>query len=70
VGLERLVARSEEEYIELAAELLRAPAELAELRRGLRARIERSALMDAPRFARGLEAAFRSAWRSWCERSA
>jgi protein O-GlcNAc transferase len=26
-----------------------------------------SVLMDAPRFARSIEAAYRSMWRSWCK---
>jgi predicted O-linked N-acetylglucosamine transferase (SPINDLY family) len=65
-GLERLVARSEEQYVELAASLLRDAHELAALRGELRARVESSPLMDAPRFARDFEAALRTAWRAWC----
>ena len=70
VGLEHLVARSEEQYVELAAALISDASGLAELRRGLRARIESSPVMDAPQFARDLEAAFRTVWRAWCERRA
>jgi predicted O-linked N-acetylglucosamine transferase (SPINDLY family) len=70
VGLGRLVARSAEQYAELAVELIRDPAELAALRRELRGRIESSPVMDAPRFARDLEAAFRTVWREWCEKRA
>src|SRR5262249_11953368 len=66
VGLERLGARTPEQYVELAAELLRNTQGLHELRRGLRGRIESSPVMDAPEFARNVEAAFRAAWRSWC----
>ena len=70
VGLEHLVARSEEHYVELAAALLRDAGGLAALRRDLRDRIESSPVMDAPQFARDLEAHFRTAWRAWCERRA
>lgn len=70
LGLGRFVARSPEQYVETAAGLLRDPAGLAALKRELRGRIESSPLMDAPRFARGVEAAFRSAWRAWCEQRA
>jgi protein O-GlcNAc transferase len=67
IGLERLVARSEAQYIELAAELIHDRNGLAELRRGLRQRLESSPLMDAPQFARDFEAALRKAWRAWCD---
>ncbi|HJR69116.1 MAG TPA: tetratricopeptide repeat protein [Gammaproteobacteria bacterium] len=70
VGLERLVARSEEQYIEIAAASIRDARGLAALRLELRNRIETSPVMDAPQFARDLEAAFRTAWRAWCERRA
>jgi protein O-GlcNAc transferase len=70
IGLERFVARSEKEYVELAAELIRDASALAALRRELRDRIETSPIMDAPRFARDLESAFRAVWRAWCERRA
>jgi predicted O-linked N-acetylglucosamine transferase (SPINDLY family) len=70
VGLERLVARNEEQYVELAAGLIRDARGLAELRRQLRGRIEASPIMAAPQFARDLEAAFRKVWRAWCARRA
>jgi len=31
----------------------------------LRARMKNSPLMDAPRFARNIEEAYRSIWRAW-----
>jgi protein O-GlcNAc transferase len=70
VGLERLVSRSEDEYVSIAASLVRDTNALAALRSELRARVESSPLMDAPRFARDFEAALRAAWRAWCDRSA
>jgi protein O-GlcNAc transferase len=67
VGLEHLVARSEEQYVDVATRLMSDPGGLAALRSQLRQRIESSPVMDAPQFARNLEAAFRTAWRDWCE---
>jgi protein O-GlcNAc transferase len=70
VGLGQLVAENGEQYIELATALLRDADRLRTLRNELRARMEASPLMNAPQFARGLEAAFRTAWRAWCARRA
>jgi protein O-GlcNAc transferase len=69
VGLGHLVARTPEQYVELAAALIRDAAGLAALRRELRERIESSPVMDAQQFARDVEAAFRTGWRAWCRES-
>ena len=66
LGLPELVAFSEEGYVAIAADLAGDLSRLAELRRTLRPRMEASVLMDAPRFARGIEAAYRAMWRQWC----
>jgi tetratricopeptide (TPR) repeat protein len=66
LGLPELVANGDDEYVTIASGLARELDRLGELRAGLRARLERSPLMDAPRFARGVEAAFREMWRTWC----
>jgi protein O-GlcNAc transferase len=70
IGLEHLVARSEEQYVELAAGLIRDAGGVAALRRQLRRSIESSPVMDAKQFVRDLEAAFRTVWRAWCENRA
>jgi predicted O-linked N-acetylglucosamine transferase (SPINDLY family) len=67
IGLPEFVARTADEYVDRAQGVTRDVAGLAELRRGLRARLERSPLMDGPRFARNLESAYRSIWQTWCE---
>lgn len=67
VGLERLVARSDEQYVDLAAGLMHDTQRLAALRRELRNRLESSPVMNAHQFARDLEGAFREMWRAWCE---
>jgi predicted O-linked N-acetylglucosamine transferase (SPINDLY family) len=66
IGLERLVAKTEEQYLERAVELIRDQGRLAELRRDLRPALESSPIMNAAQFARDFEAALRSAWRAWC----
>jgi protein O-GlcNAc transferase len=66
-GLPELIAHTPEQYIQLAVDLASNLPRLAELRRTLRPRLRKSSLMDAPRFARSIEEAYRKIWRSWCE---
>ena len=66
-GVGRLVARTEKQYVRVAAALIRDANGLALLRRELRRGLEASPVMDAPQFARDLEAAFRACWHTWCE---
>lgn len=70
IGHSELVTRTEEDYIRLAVELAVDRPRLARLRAQLRSQMQASPLMDAPRFARDLEAAYRTMWRRWCERRA
>jgi predicted O-linked N-acetylglucosamine transferase (SPINDLY family) len=65
-GLPELVARTPEEYLSIAAGLATDVPRLAELRTGLRARLQRSPLTDAARFAGHIEAAYRTMWQRWC----
>jgi predicted O-linked N-acetylglucosamine transferase (SPINDLY family) len=69
VGLEECVAWDPDEFVRVAIRLSADLPRLNELRLGLRARLEKSPLMDAPRFARDLELAYRTAWRNWCSAS-
>ncbi|MGD0389609.1 MAG: tetratricopeptide repeat protein [Tepidisphaeraceae bacterium] len=66
VGVPELIAQTPEQYVRIAAALARDLPRLAELRRTLRAKMQASPLMDAPRFARNVEAAYRQMWRNWC----
>jgi len=66
LGLEELIAWSNDDYVAIATRLARDIPRLAELRRTLRSRLEASPIMDVPRFARSMEAAFRQMWRQWC----
>ena len=66
LGLRDLVAFSDDEYVQIAAPLAGDLAPLGELRATLRSRMEASVLMDAPRFTRNIEAAYRAMWRADC----
>jgi protein O-GlcNAc transferase len=67
VGLTELVAKSKADYVALAIALARDTARLRDLRAGLRGRLERSLLMDARRFTRQIESAYRTIWHKWCQ---
>jgi predicted O-linked N-acetylglucosamine transferase (SPINDLY family) len=69
LGLPELIARNPDEYVRIAVGLAGDLEKLGALRASLRQHIERSPLMDAPRFARNLEGAYRSIWRTWCNRA-
>jgi predicted O-linked N-acetylglucosamine transferase (SPINDLY family) len=66
LGLPELIAQTPEGYSQIAAALAGDLPRLSELRRTLRARMEASPLMDAPRFVRNIEGAYRQMWRKWC----
>lgn len=66
LGLPELVARTPEEYWQRAVALASDLPRLAELRQTLRSRMQSSPLMDALRFARAIEDAYRTMWRAWC----
>lgn len=67
VGLAELVVDSSEAYVALALQLAQDKGRLKALRSDLRERMQTSPLMDADRFARGLENAFRGMWHEWCK---
>jgi predicted O-linked N-acetylglucosamine transferase (SPINDLY family) len=69
VGLPELVARTPAEYVRIAACLAADLPRLGALRAGLRDRMMRSPMMDAPRFALHVETAFRSMWQRWCSQA-
>ena len=69
VGLTELVAHSDDEYVHIATDWSRDLSRLANLRATLRSRMTNSPLRNAPRFARNIEAAYRTAWRAWCDPS-
>jgi predicted O-linked N-acetylglucosamine transferase (SPINDLY family) len=66
LGLPELIARTREDFVRIAVDLAADRPRLAQLRAGLRRRMEDSPLMDARRFARDVESAYRTLWRRWC----
>jgi len=67
VGLPELVAHDVDQYLRIATDLAQDLPRLTQLRATLRPRMQQSPLTDAPRFARNVEAAYRTMWRRWCE---
>ena len=65
-GVPEFIAQSEDHYIDLAKELATDLPRLKTLRSTLRAQTLASPLMNAPRFARNLESAYREIWKRWC----
>lgn len=63
-GLNQLVANSTQEYIEIAKRLAQEPAELVDLRKSLRHRMNET-LCNAKKFTRELEQTYVDAWQKW-----
>ena len=70
IGLSDWIAVSHEDYVEKVAKFASDLPALSAVRKGLRERLLRSPIGDAPRFARNLEDCFRGMWREWCGRQA
>jgi protein O-GlcNAc transferase len=69
-GLGDWVAATEREYVEIAARKTSDLAALSELRHTLRNRFAASPVLDGARVTREIEAAYRTAWRTWCAQAA
>jgi protein O-GlcNAc transferase len=65
LGLPELIARTPRDYVRVAVELTSDLPRLGALRAGLRPRMERSPLMDGPRFAKNMESLYRRVWRQY-----
>ena len=68
LGLQELAGHTADQFVTIAVELARDLPRLRELRATLRGRMQASPLMDAPRFARSIEAAYRHMWRNYCQK--
>jgi predicted O-linked N-acetylglucosamine transferase (SPINDLY family)/mannosyltransferase OCH1-like enzyme/glycosyltransferase involved in cell wall biosynthesis len=70
LGLADLVAYDARQYVRIASNLAADLPRLSALRAALRERLAASPLMDAPRFARNMEDAYRSMWEKCCQQAA
>jgi protein O-GlcNAc transferase len=66
-GLEELVARDEAGYIDRAVALAGNPNRLTALRQTMRDRLSTAPLTDYAGFARAVETAYRTMWRTWID---
>jgi len=67
IGLKEHVARTPEEYVEIAVALARNAKRLQSLRERLRDMMAQSSLTNAKQFILDLENCYRSMWESWCK---
>jgi protein O-GlcNAc transferase len=66
-GLREFCMPDVDSYVAAAVSWSSRREELAELRRGLRARVDASPLCDAPRFAKNLSDQLMRLWTDWCK---
>ena len=66
VGLEEWIVASEEQYFEIACRWADELEGLGALRAGLRGQMASSSLCDGKAFARKMEQAYRTMWKTWC----
>ncbi|KAI4348936.1 hypothetical protein L6164_009596 [Bauhinia variegata] len=67
VGLGHLIAKNEDEYVQLALQLASDISALSNLRMSLRELMAKSPLCDGANFALGLESTYRNMWRRYCK---
>jgi len=67
VGLDNLVVKTEDDYVEKAVELASNVPSLASLRLGLREKMLKSYLCDGPNFVKGIEENYRRLWHRYCD---
>lgn len=66
-GLNNLVAKTEDEYVQLALDLASDIPALSKLRTSLRELMLKSPVCDGAKFTRGLELKYRDLWRRYCK---
>ncbi len=66
LGLPQWTAATPAQFVTGAVDLANNLPRLGALRATLRDRLGKSPLMDAPRFTRNIEAAYRAMWQRWC----
>ena len=68
IGHPEWIATSEDEYITKVVKLASDVSRLSDIRATLRNQMECSPLRDEAGFASKVEAAYRSMWKTWCEK--
>ena len=68
-GMNKLVANSEQEYLDIAAELARDIPRLQQLRESIRPAMLKSAVCNGPEYMIGLEAAYQRMWEKYVAKS-
>jgi len=66
LGLPQFIAKTPEQYVEIAVSTAEDIVGRSELRRTLRTRMAESLLMNETRYARQIEAGYRGMWKRWC----
>lgn len=67
IGLPELIAKTPEEYVEIAIKLAHDLTRLRILRQNLRAMMSNSSLTNATLFTANLEDCYRTMWQRWCD---
>jgi protein O-GlcNAc transferase len=67
VGLAELVAKTPDEYVSIAVNLVKDLQRLKSIRENLRDMMTLSPLCEAKRFTENLEMCYRQIWKKWCE---
>ena len=62
-----MVARNEDEYVQLALQLASDVSELTKLRMSLRELMSKSSVCDGANFTLGLESIYRNMWQRYCK---
>jgi protein O-GlcNAc transferase len=66
LGLPEFIAKTPEQFVQIAARLAGDLQYLSHVRANLRTRMAQSRLMDAEAYTRAIESAYRDIWRRWC----
>jgi predicted O-linked N-acetylglucosamine transferase (SPINDLY family) len=67
LGLHDLIARDQEQYVQIAADLATDLPHLLDMRTTLRERMRNSPLTDGRAFANSFELALKGMWQRWCD---
>lgn len=67
VGLKHLIAKNEDEYVQLALQLASDVTALSNLRMSLRDLMSKSPVCDGQNFTLGLESTYRNMWHRYCK---